>query len=284
MTKDLTQKAMLVRLNISQWTARKHDKAISQEVADRHGADKQAGRYNKTLIARDAIKKINKMVNAARDWHYKNTLPWLDDGARILPAANFDAYSAKMREFRHQFDRAVQDFIAAYPDLKDQARVTLNGMYRDQDYPSLDEIESKYNFRVQIDPLPTGQDFRVGLSDEETQRIQAQIQERADLAQTHAMQDLWDRLYQTVSHMVEKLAKSDAVFRDSLVENVRCIANLLPRLNLTGDSTLEKMRQQIEDKLCAHDPDTLREDKRTRRETASEAQSILNAMAGYMGG
>lgn len=284
MAKDLTQKAMLVRLNISQWTARKHDKAISQEVADRHGANQDSGRYNKTLIAHDAIKKINKMVNEARGWHYKNTLPWLDDGARILPAANFDAYSQQMRDFRHKFDSIVMDFVSAYPELKNQASLSLNGMFKEEDYPPVDQIKSRYSFRVQIDPLPASQDFRVDLSDEEAKRIQAQIQERADLAQAHAMQDLWDRLYQTVSHMAEKLAKSDAVFRNSLVENVQCLVNLLPRLNLTGDSTLEKMRQQIEDKLCAHGPDTLREDKRTRRETANEAQSILNAMAGYMGG
>ena len=33
MSNDLTEKAMLVKLTITKWSARKHDKAVSKKVA-----------------------------------------------------------------------------------------------------------------------------------------------------------------------------------------------------------------------------------------------------------
>ena len=103
--KKLNEKAMLVKLKISQWTARKYDRKISDKVARDMGADPDAGRYTKVLIANEAIEKINKLANEIRNkYHYTNTLPWLDDGSRILPAKNFQEYSQKIREYKSQFE------------------------------------------------------------------------------------------------------------------------------------------------------------------------------------
>lgn len=73
---NLTEKAMLVRLSISQWTARKYDKKISREVASLHNTSSDAGRYNKVLIAKQAIEAIQKIVSESRTYHYINTLAW----------------------------------------------------------------------------------------------------------------------------------------------------------------------------------------------------------------
>ncbi len=46
----ITQKAMLAAVHISIWTATKHDRKVSRDVADRNGARERAGRYNKQLL------------------------------------------------------------------------------------------------------------------------------------------------------------------------------------------------------------------------------------------
>jgi class 3 adenylate cyclase len=46
----ITEKAMLAAVHISVWTAVKHDRKVSREVADQHGAHQGAGRYNKQLL------------------------------------------------------------------------------------------------------------------------------------------------------------------------------------------------------------------------------------------
>jgi hypothetical protein len=95
------------------------------------------------------------------------------------------------------------------------------------------------------------------------------------------MEDCWTRLHGVVSSMAERLSDPEKIFRDSLVENVVELVDLLPRLNLTGDSRLEDMRQVVAKKLTRHDPQTLRENQHVRKETAKAAEDILQAMAGY---
>jgi hypothetical protein len=46
----ITEKAMLAAVHISIWTAVKHDRKVSRDVADQHGAHQGAGRYNKQLL------------------------------------------------------------------------------------------------------------------------------------------------------------------------------------------------------------------------------------------
>jgi hypothetical protein len=46
----ITERAMLAAIHISIWTAVKHDRKVSHEVASQHGAPVSAGRYNKQLL------------------------------------------------------------------------------------------------------------------------------------------------------------------------------------------------------------------------------------------
>jgi hypothetical protein len=43
---SLSSRAMPCSLSISMWSARKHDPDASQEIAQRHGAQADAGRYH----------------------------------------------------------------------------------------------------------------------------------------------------------------------------------------------------------------------------------------------
>lgn len=284
----LHEKAMLAKLSISQWTARRYDKKISDEVAEKHAAqaaDKNdVGRYNKVLISQEAIKKIAHVVNAARTYHMEMTLPWHDDGARILPSANYNKYMEGMRGHRSAFEARVAEFCETYPALIEEARQRLNGMFNEADYPRPSDIDSRYSFRVGFDPLPTGGDFRVAVAASDMARIQQEIDERLQAAQVTAMRDLWGRLHAVISRMAERLGDADNKFKDSLVGNIVELIDLLPALNVADDPNLEAMRRRVEKTLCQYDPKELRNNDKERGAAAREAQAILDAMAGYMGG
>ncbi|MDA3813714.1 MAG: hypothetical protein PF570_05610, partial [Candidatus Cloacimonetes bacterium] len=111
---SLNDKAMLVYLNISIWTARKYDKKISTEVENKYGAD-EAGRYNKILIAKKNLSNIQKIISSARAFHYENTLPWSDNGGRLLPSANYFGYVKAIQCFKDDFEREVINFLRVYP-------------------------------------------------------------------------------------------------------------------------------------------------------------------------
>lgn len=279
----LRDEAMIVRLSISQWTARKFDRGVTQKVANDYGTSANVGRYNKILIAQDAIKAVTQAVSNARTFHYENTLPWDDTGGRILPSANFLAYSKKMREFRAEFDDAVQTFVSNYAEYREEARRKLGGMFKMEDYPGHYEVRHKYGYSVDIEPIPSAADFRITVSQKDSTRIKKELEARVKDRETEAMKDLYLRLNKTIGHFHEKLSDVDAIFRDSLVENVIELVNLLPRLNIAGDPELDKLLKETQKKLCAFEPDQLRDDAKARSKAAGDAKSILDKMAGYVG-
>jgi len=63
---SLSSRAMLCSLSISMWSARKHDPDASQEIAQRHGAQADAGRYHKVLLPKEALAEVQKIVSDAR--------------------------------------------------------------------------------------------------------------------------------------------------------------------------------------------------------------------------
>jgi hypothetical protein len=278
---SLNEKAMLVHLNISFWTARKYDRKVSLEIERQYNADK-AGRYNKILIANEHLANIKKIISAARNFHYENTLPWNDNGGRLLPAANYFNYVKAMQEYRVQFEKEISNFIQVYPSLKQEARSRLNGLFNETDYPDMVTLKDKYAFTSLVTPVPEANDFRVKLNSSEVDSIRKSIEDQVKDSTREAMRDLWQRLYKVVSHMVERLSDPENKFKNSLVNNITDLCELLPKLNVTGDPHLNATLKQVKDKLTLHDSQTLRDDETARNNTAMQAQQILDKMKSYL--
>jgi hypothetical protein len=286
----LGERAMLVNLSVSIWSARKHDIRISDKVAADHGADRSMGRYAKHLIPRELLTAVNAANNALRDHHNLNTLAWGDDGTRILPAANYLGYQEQQQKLEDNFGRAVRDFVACYPDYVETARKALNGLFDARDYPAPARIIEKFGVRRHFMPVAQPNDFRVRLGDAQVAQIRAEIETRNAELIENANRDLWQRVHEVTAKLVERLTafEVDPVsgtrlhpFRDSLVENVRSLLELMPRLNITGDAQIERVRQELADKVARHDPETLREDRILRAEVVDAASGILAQMEGY---
>ena len=108
---DLTRDAMLVTLRIHHWSGKRYDRKASDHVAHHHDADTDAGRYTKRLLPKAAFAALTKAVSAARTAHYDNTLPWDDQGRRLLSVDNFDAYTTVLDGCIEQMVGARTRFI-----------------------------------------------------------------------------------------------------------------------------------------------------------------------------
>src|SRR6266705_1669637 len=127
---SLSSRAMLCSLSISVWSARKHDPDASEEIAVRNGAQADAGRYHKVLLPKKALADLQKIVSDARQEHYFITLPWDDNGYRVLPAAVYMDHTRKMHAHAGRFSVAVDDLCVQFGSLVDEARVRLGGLFR----------------------------------------------------------------------------------------------------------------------------------------------------------
>jgi hypothetical protein len=285
---SLASRAMLCSLSISTWSARKHDKDVSEEVALRHGAHSDAGRYHKVLLPKEALGEIQKIVCEARQEHYFMTLPWDDNGYRVLPAAVYMDHVEKMRALSHRFTTAVEVMSGQFAQLVEQARIRLGGLFCEQDYPATAELREKFAFATKVVPLPDASDFRVVLGKEEQERIKRQITAAVEASLQVGSRELWQRLYEAVSHMAERLAAYKATeervehpFRDSIVTNLAKLVGILPKLNVTNDPELDRLAKQVRAALLV-DPDELRKSDTVRFETAKRAADIAGKMSAYM--
>jgi hypothetical protein len=287
---SLSSRAMLCSLSIAQWSASKHDRQAAEEIAVRHGAQPDVGRYHKLLIPKQTLAEVHRIAGEARREHYFMTLPWDDNGYRLLPAAVYLEHTEKLREYSRQFRAAVEVFAAQFDQLVIESRSRLGGLFRAEDYPTAKEIRDKFAFATKVMPLPDAHDFRVSLGDEEKDRIQRQITASVQASLTVASQELWQRMYEAVSHMAERLSAYQASeqgvehpFRDSIVTNLVKLVDVMPRLNVTGDPELERLTAQVRASLLV-DPAELRRSESVRTDTAMKAARIARQMSAYMSG
>jgi hypothetical protein len=275
---ELAEKAVLIRLSLSQWTARKYDKRVSQEVAGNYGINIDLGRYNKVLVDSNEIKKITKVVNSTRTFFYANTLPWSAE-SRIRPTQGYLDFMSQLSVYKSENDRVVQDFCLKYETLREQARRDLKNMFNPADYPPVGAIHRKFGFHVEVTPLPSSEDFRVNLSNEEVARMREALEMQTKRAVQQAMKTAWERLHEAVSHMASKLTIEKQIFRDTLVENLEELVRVLPVLNIADDPELTKMCHEVSYKLCSYDAQVLRNDDGARKETGIFATKLAEEIS-----
>ncbi len=281
MTK-LNERAMLAQLNISQWTARKLDRAETEALNRSHGASDRAARVNKSLLPTSmSLDMIARKATVIRDDYYFHTLPWAMNGARIIKAEAYMEFIVRMRDHLHDWDGLVAQFVGEYPRLKVDAQRALGTLYKPDDYPSDHEIAGKFRAGMSFLPLPDAADWRIDCIDEAMDDLRAQVTRQVQEGLGIAMREAWDRVRDVVVKARDRLREPEAVFRNTLVTNAVELCQVLPALNLTDDPHLEQIRQELERSLCACHPDDLRGSPVLRKDVAGKMDDIMRKMGAF---
>ena len=293
---DISSRAMLVSLSIKAWSTSKVDKAATHDILMQAQAqDKKGAKVSKTLVSKDAVAPIKKAMNEARSLHYELTMPWGNDGQRILPSSHFQKHDAELRRIKDDFEIAVRDFIAKYDDEVKDAHKRLGSLCNPDDYPDVKEVEARFTWDVTYEPLPASGDFRTDLSKEITEQLQKEYERSANERLEAATKSTWERALKVVEHMANSLdeyrvvvvdgkEKVENTFHASLVENVQEIAALLPGLNITNNPAMNDIAKRMAERLTKATSKELKEDKKLRATTAKDARKILDEMRENMGG
>lgn len=274
---QIARNCMLVSLRISQWTGRKLDREATETAIQSANADKSAGRFNKHLIP--VLEKVRKVVNAARGEYYALTLPWADNGLRVVSTTSYNVLQRKLEEYREQFEALIKNEIGPeYPRLIQEERKRLGSMYRASDYPTSEEFLSRFLFRWTCYPLPLSDDFRIAVSDEERASIQAETSRAVGESIQAAVDEVWTRLRDALQKAYERLSMPNAIFRDSLIGNVVNIADLAPSLNITRDPDLARVAGLVHAEFNLADPEVLRKRGEARRALAARTVALIKAL------
>jgi hypothetical protein len=286
---SLHDKAILTSLSLGKFGLNRHDDHEAREVARRAGADSKSVSVTKRLLqgnpAYDAVRKFDAALGT---WNRKQTLPWNDDGTRMLPTLQYDAYMTSMRQARTDRERLVREFLSGYDAFVQADRSRLGTMFRSSDYPDRSTVAQRFGFELAVNPVPDGKDFRITVSKEDLIALQQNVEVRVQHAEEKARLDLFQRLATPLLAMAEKLGDSakDLTMRTTvpLIDNLKEILELIPRLNITGDAKIEEFRRRVLEELAQITPETLKDNDLVRSVAARKAQSILDEMSDFMGG
>jgi len=277
---SIASSAMLVEMSISTWTARKLDKRVSTQVDIDNGTKTKVVNANKNLMAGTGVlDTIVKYAANARAWHISQTLPWTDNGSRLLPMSNFMNYKQQLSELETNYEALVEKFIVAYPSLVSAAAFQLGNLFDRNEYPHEDALRKKFKFTYSFFPVPTAGDFRIDINEEAKAEIIANCNTAYQDRLNNAMREAWSRLHDCLSRMSERLTDnadgSRKIFRDSLVENGVELVSMLKHLNITQDPSLEQARRELESAIGHHSLDSLRDNSQAREVVKMKVDTIL---------
>ena len=277
--KNLSDKGILVKFSTRCWTGYKEDRKISADIKVKNNA-KKAGKYRKPLIDDAELKVVMNKGREGRDFVYCKSLPWGEDGTRILLASEYLKFIEEYRQFRYGFEEAVQKFIVAYPDRVKEAPSLLGTLYNEKDYPSVQEIASKFEIKLETEPIANLDDFRLHGTEIDMDELRLSVQELFEERLVGATQDIWNRIQEKLGILVERLKSPDKQFKKALIDNIQDLIVLLPGLNITNDPQIIQAVESM--KSLVVDPQSIRDNPKIRAQKASEAQVILDRFNDYM--
>lgn len=276
--------AMLVSLHAGQWSGRKYDASATQELNASKHADADASRVNKMLVSKEVLKPAQQVINKARTEYYRLTLPWGEDGSRILPAQMYMQWSAYLDSVQTELADAVEVVVDSYRDAVRDAAYRMGDLFDINDYPPPASIRSKFYLRASVRPVPTADDFRVELTDDLQKAIKANIE--ADVAELTqgAVRHLWEQVGQMIDDVRDRLADPNARFRRGLLDNLVEMIDDLDRLNFAGDPQLSQLRADALKVITPlRDPEYLRKDWNTRQAASDDLKELADHYGGLWG-
>lgn len=276
------RQGVLVQFRATQWSGRAQDKEVATMAASQHQAKDGVISAHKALIDPAHLTKIREIVREAREVHMTMTIPWEYTGVALLPGKLVVDYDNKMGGLRGRFDGAVNALIRDYDQAIDDAKTMLGDAFDFEDYPSEEELRAKYEWEVTFSNVPetTTNTVRQTLDDAAV----AVIESRLKTDYSHVVTAVVDRITDTVGHFIERLKAIDdtavgdkkAALRQSTVDKLDDLRNLLPGLNITDDPAIAAAIAQLNSiDLSAK---ALREEPLTRKIAGDTAASVLAAV------
>ena len=276
--------ALIVNLSISTWSGHKLDKTKTAELTDAANAEVDAARVNKHLVSKASLAAVIKAAGAVRQFFYRAALPWGDNGDRLLGTAGYMAFVDEFAVLKQEFDASVEEFIRVrYPAERARAQFRMGDMFVAADYPEPSELWDKFRISLDVHGVPTAQDLRVQLQEEDVQRLRGEIETANTDRLRNAMRILWERVFDTVSHFADRM-QEDEKFREATVRNLHRLIDEVPALNITGDPALDALCEEIKTRLGGLDAKTLRASPPDREHARQAAAAIAQKMSGMMAG
>lgn len=290
---SLADRAMLIYVAISVWSARKLDKKQTQKTITGAGATSDSARVNKHLLANadGALREVQKKAGQIRDYVAANTLPWDDAGNRMISNVQALTTIGELSAMIDEFNALVDLFVQEYPAMRAIAVANLGDMGDDSDYPQPDVVRKKFSVKLSYQPLPVAfGDIREGMSAAQAGAWESHHSALLKSQVSGALAEAWKLLREDLERYSARLQLKDdgsgkqQVFRDTMVTNLRNTCRMLKSLNVFDDADLNRECDYVLREIANHEPDALRTSPVLSATVKNDVDDVLARMKSFMGG
>jgi hypothetical protein len=230
-----------------------------------------------------AYKAVTTVKNNAVAYWKSVSLPFPEQGIRLIRQDRVEAFVAQMGEFQEELDEAVRNLDQHYSDLRQAARDRLGTLYNSADYP--DSLAGM--FAIEHDfPSVEAPDYLRQLNpqlyEQECQRIQDRFNEAVQLAE----EGFIGELAKIVSHLTERLSgQADGkpkVFRDSAVDNLVGFFERFRELNVRSSEQLDALVADAQQIVRGIGPQDLRDNQQLRQHVVTKLSGVQSVLDGLL--
>lgn len=273
MESSLKNRALIVNVHISLWGARKQDDRVRREIENMHNV-RDVGNFSKKLMKSSKLEAIKTKANRIRRIYRERTLPWGDNGDRIITTDKYFEFITNMGMEAMEFDQMVDDFVQnEYQQQVEDEKNRLKTMFKESDYPHPDLIRDSFKLKTVFSPLTDSNDFRLSVSDEMEAALKTQMEREIKNRVTTANNEILDKVREVVGKMYETLSEPGKGFKSSLVGNVEALVDTIPTMNIFNDKHIAEVVETLKP-LCVN-YDMLKNNDSFRQEIAKKAKDVL---------
>ena len=271
---------MMIDVNVSKYEGRKGDKGAGMALDSEKNVHGKGHSVSKITCDAEEMSAYLQPYADFKKWLTTNCLPIGDNRYLLLVDKYQDAVMAA-DTFKQKFIRGYTHFCDNFDEVVEKQKYRLNDAWRMDDYPK--NIHSKFDCHVLFTAVPDASSIRnyTGLPQEDVDRLVSENEKAVTAMFETAMKNPYKRIIEVVNKMVEKLSDESARFKNSLVDNIKEVVELLPQLNITKSKDLEDIADRLNQELCNVSPDALRYDLNKRKEVVEKAEKIMADLEGY---
>ena len=227
----------------------------------------------------EAVKALNK-ARAAINSHWRNnTLPWVDDGVRVMSRERLSGWVDGLTPLLGELETALNNFGAVYARIVNSQRERLGDCFNPSDYPSdpsgLVRCSVSYPSLSVPDWLPT---INPRLYQQQREELRRRFQDAAVRMERNMAQ----QFTVLIDHLIHVLTPAEdgtrKVFRDSAVENIEEFFATFERLRLGEHPNLRAMMDQARGLLGGVDADMLRSFPQVADQVRNRFQQLEDVM------
>lgn len=292
----LANKAIRVRVRCgSMLTSRQDKQARAELAASKHIEERSISASRKLFLDSSRAKACVQSARTIKDFVARRTLPWGDDGYRVLPLVSLTKFRQELDTLLWKHTALVDAFQANIAWEIDQDRLRLGVMFDESDYQTRKrggyapiDFSERLAIQPSYEPIADPSDWRSAPSE----RDRTQYQELLASVVAEATTDLTERVRSGVSALLTKIASFGSgknagqrvKWTNSALSDLAELADLVPELNIAGDKNLQDIAETIQRTLepvmpKGDESSVLRDSRLARSHVAVSLEGVMDRLA-----